>query len=57
MTKEKALNILEKMTDRKFTTFLDNLPLRTQMLVKARFVDWREVLPQWYIELNKQLTK
>jgi len=49
MSKQKALTILELMTDKEFTTFLESLPYRVQILINARFVDWREVLPQWYI--------
>ena len=53
MTKKQALNKLEKMTDREFNTFFEALPLRTQMLVKAGFVNWKEVLPQWYLNFTE----
>ena len=49
MSKKQALKILEDMPDKEFNAFLDNLPYRVQLLVKAHFVDWQEVLPQWYI--------
>jgi len=54
MTKEEALKILEKMTDKEFDGFLKNLPNRVHLLLKAGFVDWKKVLPQWYLKLNKK---
>ncbi len=50
MTKKQALKILEDMPDSEFNIFLDNLPQRTQLCVKGRMVDWRDVLPEWYIK-------
>lgn len=51
MTDPEALLKLECMTDQEFTDFCDGLPPRVQLLLKAGFVDWREVCPQWYIKL------
>ena len=47
--KHEALKALEAMTDQEFNEFLGSLPARVQLLVKGRMVDWREVLPEWYI--------
>ena len=50
MTEKEALQKLEDMDDPKFMAFLDSLPLRVSMMVKARMVNWREVLPLWYLK-------
>jgi len=46
---QRALNTLEAMDNEDFEQFLDSLPLRTQMMVSSGLVDWREVLPRWYL--------
>jgi len=50
MTKETALGILENMPDDEFNEFLNNLPMRTQLCVKGGLVNWKDVLPDWYIK-------
>lgn len=50
MTKPDALKALEAMTYTDFNAFLAELPQRTQMLVRSRMCDWREVLPDCYIK-------
>jgi len=50
MSNEQALKVLEAMSDKDFNDFLNNLPMRTQLCVKSGLVDWKEVLPQWYIK-------
>ena len=50
MTKEEALKELEEMPEDKFQEWFNSLPLRVTMLVKAGFVDWREVLPNWRLK-------
>ena len=50
MEKSKALKLLEAMPDQEFNAFLSGLPARVGMLVRSRMVDWREVLPEWYIK-------
>ncbi len=57
MTESKALKILEKMPEDQFQAFFKSLPKRVTMLVKAGFVDWRKVLPQWYIKEEQLLSK
>ena len=47
---QNALISLENMTDEEFNKFLVSLPQRVQLLVRANFVNWREVLPIWYIK-------
>jgi hypothetical protein len=49
MTKQEALNKLEQMTDNEFKKFFDKLPSRVQLLVRSGMVNWRKVLPEWYI--------
>ena len=53
MKTDKALEVLKKMPEKDFQTFFEMLPLRVQMLVKARMVNWEEVLPQWYINFKE----
>lgn len=53
MTKEDALQILENMPDDAFSEFLGSLPMRTQLCVKGGLVDWRDVLPEWYIKIKE----
>ena len=50
MTKAQALTILEELDEDEFQRWFTSLPQRVQMIVKARFVDWREILPEWYIK-------
>ena len=50
MTKVQALKILEKMEEKEFQTFFKSLPKRVTMVIKAGFVDWKKVLPEWYIK-------
>ena len=45
-----ALKILEEMPEKKFQDFFKSLPLRVQLCCKGGLVDWREVLPYWYIK-------
>jgi len=54
MTKTQALKTLEEMSDENFMSFLNNLPTRVQLCVKGGLVDWREVLPGWYIKQRKE---
>lgn len=50
-TKDEALKSLEAMNDKEFNIFLKKCPNRVQLLVRGRMVDWREVLPDYYIKL------
>lgn len=54
MTELQALDELEAMTDTEFNTFLQSLPSRVRILIHG-VVDWRTVLPEWYIK-SKELT-
>lgn len=54
MSESNALKILEAMPEEKFQTFFKSLPQRVQLLVKAGMVDWRKVLPQWYLKKSCQ---
>ena len=53
MTKEDALEILEKMPENEFQKFFKSLPYRVQLCCKGGLVDWKEVLPQWYINTKE----
>lgn len=53
MTKKQALTSLKKMSEEQFQQFFDTLPRRTKLLVGSGMVNWQEVLPEYYIELNK----
>lgn len=50
MAQYRALLKLEAMTNEQFDEFLSTVPQRTQMLIRARISNWREVLPQYLIE-------
>lgn len=50
MTNQEALDTLEEMSDGDFSAFFNNLPLRVRLCVQGGLVDWKEVLPQWYIK-------
>jgi hypothetical protein len=50
MTKEEALTKIEYMTNKEFHAFFESLPARVKLLVKAGMVNWKEVLPEWYIK-------
>lgn len=54
MKEKEALNILKDMNDKDFNIFLDKLPARVKLLIRGRMVDWKEVLPQWYIKITKK---
>ena len=49
LTEKEALDILEKMPENEFQEFFNSLPPRVTMLLKGGLADWREILPQWYI--------
>lgn len=58
MTEEEALQKLDEMEDKEFMEFLDSLPPRVVLMVKGRMVNWREVLPAWYVKRsNNENTK
>lgn len=51
---KKALKILEIMSEDKFQEFFKSLPYRTQLCCQGGLVDWKKVLPTWYIKkINK----
>ena len=52
MNKTQALKILEEMTDKDFDEFLKVLPQRVHLLLKSHLIDWKKVLPQWYLKLR-----
>jgi len=51
MTREDAMETLEQLPEEEFQEFFVKLPGRTQMLLKGGLVDWRDVLPEWYIKI------
>ena len=54
MTEQEALNILEEMEEEPFQAFFQSLPSRTQLCCKGGLVNWKEVLPQWYIKRQEE---
>ena len=56
MTKKQALKTLEAMPEDEFQTFFTSLPTRTQFIVKSGFVDWKKVLPPWYVSYKIKKT-
>lgn len=47
---KEALEILEKMPENKFQEFFKSLPYRTQLCCQGGLVNWKDVLPAWYIK-------
>ena len=50
MTKPEALQILENMSENQFQEFYKSLPYRVQICCGGGLVDWKEVLPRWWIK-------
>lgn len=44
-----ALKLLEEMPEDEFQEFFNSLPGRVQLCCKGGLVDWKEILPYWYI--------
>lgn len=42
------MKTVETISDEEFHTFFEQLPPRVKLLVRAGFVDWKEVLPKYY---------
>ena len=49
MSKQEALAKLEQMPEPEFQKFFKSLPSRVQLCCKGGLVNWKEALPQWYI--------
>ena len=50
MTEEQALSKLTDMPEPEFQQFFKSLPQRVQMMCKGGLVNWKEVLPAWYVK-------
>jgi hypothetical protein len=55
MTREEALKILENMDESTFQAFFKALPYRTQLACRGGLVNWKDVLPEWYITQLKEV--
>lgn len=53
MTKEKALAILNSMPEPEFQAWFQKLPVRVRLCVGGGLVNWRDVLPEWYVKLSE----
>jgi len=51
---DKALLVLDTMPDEQFNRFLQWTPARVQMLVRGKMVEWRDVLPSWYVRFETE---
>jgi len=49
MKEAEALAKLEAMPEKEFKEFYDQLPYRVRLCCEGGLVDWREALPQWYL--------
>ena len=49
MNEKEALTHLENMPEQEFQTWFEKLPARVKLCCKGGLVNWREVLPYWYI--------
>jgi len=54
MTQQDALAILEAMPEPEFQAFYRALPGRTRLLCEGGLVNWRDVLPNWYIKRSTE---
>jgi len=52
MNRQIALEVLEKMPENEFQKFFKSLPCRVQLCCKGGLVNWKEVLPLWYIKIK-----
>ena len=52
MNIKEALEILEVMPEKEFQEFFRSLPGRVKLCCQGGLVNWKEVLPEWYIETN-----
>jgi len=50
MEKEKALKVLEEMPEPEFQEFYKALPARVRLCCEGGLVNWKEVLPEWYLK-------
>ena len=50
MNETEALEILENMPEEEFQEFFKSLPYRTQVGCRSGLLDWKEVLPKWYVK-------
>ena len=53
MSKEEALKIIEAMPDDELQSFYQKLPARAKLGIHSGLVNWRDVLPGWYIHLQE----
>ena len=51
MSNAHALAKLEAMPEAEFQAFFKSLPARVQLIVRGGLSNWREVLPEWYIQI------
>ena len=54
MTRKEALEKLETMPEDKFQPFFKSLPYRVQLCCQGGLVNWKQVLPYWYVLKNIQ---
>ena len=53
LAEAKVLKTLEEMPEEEFQAFFKSLPYRTRLCCQGGLVDWREVLPYWYLKKKK----
>ena len=47
---KEALIVLENMPEKQFQEWFRALPCRVRLMVGGGLVNWREILPIWYIK-------
>ncbi len=54
MTQSEALKRLEEMPEPEFQEFYKSLPARTRLCCGGGLVDWKVVLPEWFIKIQSE---
>ena len=54
---DNVLKILEDMPENEFQEFFRSLPARVQLCCQGGIVNWKEILPGWYIKKQREVTQ
>ena len=51
---KEALIVLENMPEKQFQEWFGDLPYKVRLMVGGGLVNWREILPIWYIKTERK---